>query len=114
MYCEILNCGETYRHEHCADCATVIAIDGDGLVDGQPCNGKTEGCDSILCDTCAQRDDGNCMLCAAETRMLAQQNHAAVDAAKVWRDDRCGCDHRNRDPHCGKCGGVRRWLRAVA
>lgn len=113
MYCTAI-CHEVYQHEHCADCTGVIAIDGDGLVDGQPCTGKAEGCDQIICADCAKRDDGNCMLCAAEARMLAQENHAAVAAGKVYRDDRCECDHHSRDPHCKTCGGLRRWIRAVA
>lgn len=109
MYCDCINCHEVYQHEHCADCTTVIAIDGDGLVDAGPC--KADTCDSIICEKCAQVAHGICGLCIAE---VAAENHRAVDAAKVWRDERCGCDHHNRDPHCKKCGGVRRWLRAVA
>ncbi len=121
MYCEIDRCPAIYAHIHCNDCSGSMFAEGGGGDDGRGISGyvddsgtnaaKCTTCDSVLCGKCQLRANGACMLCIAE---VAAENHRAVAAGKVYRDERCGCDHRNRDPHCAKCGGLRRWMRAVA
>ncbi len=121
MHCEVDPCPVAGAHIHCGDCLVALIAEGGGGFDGRGISCYTDksganaqscmSCDSMLCGACQKRANGICMLCMAE---IAAENHRAVDAGKVYRDDRCACDHRARDPHCAKCGGLRRWLRAVA
>ena len=121
MICEIKTCDNDYAHIHCDDCETLLMGEGGGGYDGRAvsCYVDDSGanaqsctsCDSMLCSICQKRANGACMLCIAE---IAAENYRAVVAGKIYRDERCACDHHARDPHCAKCGGLRRWLRAVA
>ena len=121
MICEIKTCDNDYAHIHCDDCETLLMGEGGGGYDGRAvscyvddsgANAQScKSCDAMLCSKCRERANGICMLCVAE---IAAENHRAVDAGKIYRDDRCACDRHARDPHCAKCGGLRRWIRAVA
>lgn len=121
MFCDIKTCDNDYAHIHCDDCAEPMMAEGGGGWDGRAVachidptgtNAETcRSCDSMLCSICQKRANGICMVCIAE---IAAENHRAVVAGKIYRDDRCACDHHARDPHCKTCGGLRRWLRAVA
>ena len=121
MFCDVERCDNDYAHTHCDDCDALLMGEGGGGLDGRGIVGYLDSydvyalpctsCGRILCSTCQKRENGACMVCVAE---IAAENHHAVDAGKVYRDDRCACDHHSRDPHCAKCGGLRRWLRAVA
>ncbi len=121
MFCDLEPCREICAHIHCADCSASLIAEGGGGFDGRgiACYIDDSGanarscvsCDSMLCGECQKREHGTCMLCMAE---VAAENRRAVDLGKVYRDERCDCDHRARDPHCKNCGGLRRWMRAVA
>ena len=121
MHCEVDPCPVAGAHIHCEDCADPMLGEGGGGYDGRGIVGYLDSCDayakpcrscdSMLCSICQKRANGACMLCIAE---VAAENHRAVVAGKIYRDDRCACDHHARDPHCAKCGGLRRWIRAVA
>ena len=121
MFCDIKTCDNDYAHIHCDDCAEPMMAEGGGgwdgravscYVDDSATNAQSCGsCDSMLCSTCQIRANGTCALCMAE---IAAENHRAVESGKIYRDDRCACDHHSRDPHCQTCGGLRRWIRAVA
>ena len=121
MFCDVKTCDNDYAHIHCDDCLVALIAEGGGGDDGCgiACYTDKSGanaqscmsCDSMLCSICQKRANGTCMLCMAE---IAAENHRAVNAGKVYRDDRYACDHHARDPHCQTCGGLRRWMRAVA
>ena len=121
MFCGVKTCDNAYAHIHCEDCAAALVAEGGGGYGGRGIVGYLDSCDayakpctscdSMLCSTCQIRANGTCALCMAE---IAAENHRAVESGKIYRDDRCACDHHARDPHCKTCGGLRRWIRAVA